>query len=390
MQRGVDRTVTNTSVQTKEKKTLNSVQALRAFAAASVMIGHLFGEISQSEGVQLDAFGYPWASGVDVFFVISGFIMIYTNFNEFGSKGAPLRFVVRRIIRVVPLYYLFTTMMIGVIVFMPGALGTARFDIWQFVSSYLFWPYERYDGAVRPILSLGWTLNYEMFFYALFAIALSVRRPIGVSVLLMTMTLLVILNLYFSIDLLPFRFWFSSIIFEFCFGLAIGYGYCRVGKIKLGKWTSFLPYLLPITAFIVFDAPHPDNYYPNFICWGVPAALLVAAFVFFFPWELEEKLPRPLLALGDSSFALYLSHPFSYNIAIRIWAMFLPTGGAWGYGLFFASAGFCFVVAHFVCVFVEKPILKYLQEMQKSWARGKLCCKTSRVKRPEPTDTDFI
>ncbi|MDO8288435.1 MAG: acyltransferase [Parvibaculum sp.] len=355
----------------ERKKTLNSVQALRAFAAVSVMVGHLLGEIRQSEGVQLDIVGYPWGSGVDVFFVISGFIMMYTNYNEFGVKGAPLRFLVRRIIRVVPLYYIFTSMLIGVIIFMPHILDTARFDIWQFLSSYLFWPYERYDGEIRPILSLGWTLNFEMFFYALFAIALNVRRWVGVSALLLTMISLVILKLSLNIDLLPFRFWFSSIILEFCFGLVIGYGFYRIGKITLGKWIRFIPYLLPIAAFAVFDAPNPNSGYPRFICWGIPAALLVATFVFFLSWEREEKLSRLLLALGDSSFALYLSHPFSYNIIVLIWALFLPVRGAWAFGLFAVSLVFCLVVAHLVCVLVEKPTLKYLQEMQKGWSRRK-------------------
>ncbi|MBC7101625.1 MAG: acyltransferase [Parvibaculum sp.] len=344
-----------------KRYTLNSVQVLRAFAALSVMAGHLFVELRQSSGAELDVIGFPWPSGVDIFFVISGFVMIYTNHEAFGEKGAPWAFIRKRLVRIVPLYYLFTTLMILLVVLMPQVFDTARYDVGQFVSSYLFWPYERYDGAVRPILSLGWTLNYEMFFYALFACALLFPLRLGLAGLVVLMTGLVAARPLFGIDGQPFSFWFSPIILEFCFGLLIGIAFVKYGKIDLGGWRNALPFLLAPAAFFLFGSADADPWLPNFIAWGVPAAALVFACVMFLPWEREVAVPRFAVALGDSSYALYLAHPFIYNGVLLVLYKSVPSVQAWPWVVFFVCLGATVAGAHLVHLLIEKPMLNLLR-----------------------------
>ncbi len=152
--------------------TLNGIQALRAYAALSVMVGHAVKEWSATYGLA-DPFNVqPLLYGVDIFFVVSGYIMYRTSHHLFGSASGVTLFALKRLIRIVPLYWAFTTLMVGVLVVMGDQLRSTQFDLWNVVSSYFFIPSERPDGRIAPVLSLGWTLNYEMFFYAIFAAGL--------------------------------------------------------------------------------------------------------------------------------------------------------------------------------------------------------------------------
>src|SRR5690606_35064881 len=106
---------------------------------------------------------FPGDFGVDLFFVISGFIMVHVSRNQFARPGAPLDFVRRRLVRIVPLYWTMTTLMVAVVLLLPQSVDTATADPRQWIASYLFIPFERAsDGMMRPVLGLGWSLNYEM------------------------------------------------------------------------------------------------------------------------------------------------------------------------------------------------------------------------------------
>ncbi|MBC7101626.1 MAG: acyltransferase [Parvibaculum sp.] len=342
---------------------LNSIQALRAFAALSVMIGHLFGELSKHGSIDLDFIGFPWAAGVDIFFVISGFVMVYTNYEHFGRPGAVSRFVTRRIIRIVPLYYFFTSLMIAVVLVAPSVLGTTQYDPWQFVTSYLFFPYERYDGMVRPVLSLGWTLNYEMFFYAIFACCLLLPVRAGVAAVLAVMAFFAALKYFLGIETLPFSFWFSTLILEFCFGVLLGFFFVQKGKVALPRFAWMLPLLAPAVAFVALGAADMDSPLPNFIRWGVPAALFVGAVVFFLPEDLERSMPRVLVAMGDSSYALYLAHRFIFGAVVVLWTHALPHQGGWLWALFLVSLIATVGGAHLVHLIIEKPLIEGLRRL---------------------------
>ena len=121
---------------------------------------------------------FPWLAGVDIFFVISGFIMVYASSRWFGSARAPRVFLAHRIARIVPLYWATMMVYLAVLLLTPWLLNSEYLAPHFVIASFLFIPAARPDGLVQPLYSLGWTLNYEMFFYALFAIAIAFpRRP---------------------------------------------------------------------------------------------------------------------------------------------------------------------------------------------------------------------
>ena len=155
------------------------LQALRAIAAWLVVADHALIDVNHGE-LQNPATSVAWAIGnvgVYIFFVISGFIMVHISWDDFGRRGAAPNFLRRRIIRIVPLYWLAT---IAALVFHRVSATHGAHAGWsELVRSLLFIPYRDEDVGWAPILRQGWTLNYEMMFYAIFTVALSFRRQIA-------------------------------------------------------------------------------------------------------------------------------------------------------------------------------------------------------------------
>ena len=116
-----------------------------------------------------------------MFFVISGFIMVYVSRN-FSGPGGAADFAIRRVIRVVPLYWLFTGVFVALLLFWPSIFSTLKLSARHTAESFLFIPTVNNVGDYYPVLGVGWTLNYEMYFYAIFAVLLLV--PISRSVMI--------------------------------------------------------------------------------------------------------------------------------------------------------------------------------------------------------------
>ena len=295
----------------------------------------------------------PWTRGVDIFFVISGFIIAVSAQRFFATPGGMRAFALRRFLRVAPLYYLFTTLMVALLVMMPGGAKDTQFDLGQILSSYLFFPYERADGRIAPVLSLGWTLNYEMFFYALFALCIPFRPKIGLTLAALLITALSLIGLVLPLDRAALVFWTNPLMMEFVFGMALGQlylsGVCR----RLQSTALALATLgLGMTLLIVLNSL--PTLPPRFLASGVPAALIVTASTLFAP---PLRAPRVGLLLGDASYALYLSHRFTLRAATLIVLPLLPTthGAAWLYVGLVCVGGTIVSVAVFL--WIERPML---------------------------------
>jgi exopolysaccharide production protein ExoZ len=114
-------------------------------------------------------------AGVDIFFVISGFVMIISSQSLLTRSDGWKQFGLRRIVRIVPLYWSLLTLKLVTLLLVPSVLRVTHIAPWAIIGSYLFVPSFNHDGDIAPILFVGWTLNFEMFFYLLLAIALKFR-----------------------------------------------------------------------------------------------------------------------------------------------------------------------------------------------------------------------
>lgn len=273
---------------------LISVQALRALAAWVVVFHHVMQVFFDFKA---DSFlGYLFtdkgAVGVDIFFIISG-LVIYLSTQ--GKSITPWRFMLNRALRIVPAYWLYSLIAAVIIAFANPVMPTQAFDLQHLMMSLLFIPAENPAGfGLYPTLNVGWTLNYEMFFYLLFALAFIV--PERFRLLLITSSLL----LFGLLATQPWvsDFYRNSIVYEFLFGVLLGMVYSR-GWIRQGLW---IPLLLIAGALMAIY--HLDNSM-RLLHWGVPSAMIVAACIAMEPWFKDSRL---LARMGDLSYSVYLLH----------------------------------------------------------------------------------
>src|SRR5262245_61905199 len=150
-----------------DSSSLVSIQALRAIAALLVFLGHAINQVNLEVAEEFPNSYGPF--GVDLFFVISGFVMVYSSERLFGQPGASVKFFARRLARIVPLYWAATAILVWFDV--PNASTKAV------LGSLFFVPHIPLEA---PLLDVGWTLIFEMFFYSVFAIALLAKRRFAV------------------------------------------------------------------------------------------------------------------------------------------------------------------------------------------------------------------
>jgi peptidoglycan/LPS O-acetylase OafA/YrhL len=332
---------------------LNSIQVLRAYAAIAVMIGHTLFEADATFGLRRTHM-MPWTAGVHIFFVISGFILTYTNAEAFGSAASAKMFVKRRVQRIVPLYWLFTTLVL--LTLLVGAeLRSTVLDWPNAVASYLFWPEARPGGQVVPLLSVGWTLNYEILFYALFAVSLLFARQSALLGLTGLFVSAAIIHPLVPDSMVQLKFWTDPIVLEFIGGVWLGIAFARVGKrhasVVLWAIMTALGFGL-LLAVGVFADRLPSL--PSWVAYGVPSVIIVGSAAFLFPAQLEARVPRLLILLGNSSFALYLSHRFPLRIVTEIGRQLAIAQPAVYVAVSIIS---CLAVAVLTHLIIERPMM---------------------------------
>ncbi|MEN5150297.1 acyltransferase family protein [Pseudomonas orientalis] len=275
---------------------LISVQALRALAAWLV-VGHHFMQLFfdfEAHNALEYLFADKGGVGVDIFFVISGLVIFLATADK---ALAPWQFMLMRLARIAPAYWFYTLLIALVILAVPSMFPEAQVVPSHVLLSLLFIPAENPGGyGVYPLLDIGWTLNFEMLFYLLFAVALLVR---GAYRLWVVAGLLYVVCWVMSpaLDLVG-GFYTNDIVLEFLMGIVIGMLYRR-GLCRARAW---LP-LLGIAAALAAIYHGADV--PRALEWGVPSAILVISCVTL---ERYFQGSRVLKLLGDCSYSVYLIH----------------------------------------------------------------------------------
>ena len=257
------------------------------------------------------------AFGVDIFFVISGFIMFYTNRTMGRGAG---EFLSSRLLRIVPLYWVATVavVVLFLIGFRPN--GLHHVDLPRFIKSLLFVPSEFPDGRRSLILTLGWTLMYELYFYAIFAATFFVR---SLEKSLAIVTLVFIGGIGLAITFGPFHYlveyYLNPITLEFVFGAILALLYIRWPS-KSSGWDTLLAAMLIAGGFGLaeiankFVDPTVSNI--RFLYFGVPAFLIVAGCLLLEKsgWRFTNSFA---LLLGAASYSLYLFHPIFLQASVK-------------------------------------------------------------------------
>jgi peptidoglycan/LPS O-acetylase OafA/YrhL len=246
-------------------------------------------------------------AGVDVFFVVSGFVMVISSQGLLGQLDGWREFVRRRVVRIVPLYWIATTLKIAMLMAVPAVALHAQLDPVHVIGSYLFLPVREAEGMVRPLVSVGWTLTFEMFFYAWFAFAMMLRLP---PLKLLAPVFLVFAGVGLFIGdthSLPaaVSFYLNPMVLEFVAGMWLAER--RLRGATLGKGVSLLLVVLGFASILIWDS---ESRVGRLLFVEVPAMMIVAGVVFLEP-VLRDRIPKALISLGDASYSLYLFHTFS-------------------------------------------------------------------------------
>ena len=278
------------------------IQYLRGVAALMVVWHHGIGQIQGVEGYFPLRFG---TSGVDLFFVISGFIMVMTTA---GKNVTPMNFIGRRFIRVVPLYWMLTLALVALLLAAPSLFRTTVLTPGSLAQSLLFIPhYYLNTRNIWPSLPPGWTINYEMFFYLLFGLSILAGRwaLVVVSVAICT---LVVLGFLFNFDNPIMTFYTADVMLEFVMGIVVFWVISRNFGRALPRWQLVSIF---VAAFAILFI---DNSLPRSISRGIPAMLIVWTACKLF----SGRPIRLLKLLGDASYSIYLFHLASFFFAIFI------------------------------------------------------------------------
>jgi exopolysaccharide production protein ExoZ len=279
---------------------IRPIQYLRAVAALSVVGLHA---LVYTPGL-VDILGPPHfrASGVDLFFVISGFIMLITTHNKLTSG---FQFFCLRIIRVVPMYWLCTLTLLVCGMTAGHMMDMSTFNPEDLITSLLFIPLK------APILYLGWTLNYEMFFYGLFAISLAIPQRFRLVAFLTSMATLVAAGYVLKLDNPIFLTYTNPLLLEFAFGATIGYLWIS-GRLKINLVLSLLA--IAVGLFLLFRWNQPP-FRGKTQMLGSLLVVVGCLHPMLCTWK-----NRLFLELGDASYSIYLTHPFVLAVLRVVWA----------------------------------------------------------------------
>lgn len=324
---------------------LKSLQILRALAATSVVYFHI-GLVTHR--ISIPVFG---SFGVDIFFTISGFVMAMIVASGQGAKT----FAFNRITRIVPLYWIFTTCILFIAIIKPELINTPTVNLINYLKSLFF-------IALYPVLFVGWTLNYEMFFYFCIWISMVLNRRFY---FLVAVILIIVfhfcLRSWFNIK--PLNIFFSSnLFFEFILGMCL---------FKLYEFTkNYKQFLVPniiIAAFAFIFMAYAETVglkFDRLLIYGIPSGLLLFSVLNLESLFIQKNnlVINLFKSLGDASYSIYLSHLFIIQGLIKIIIFkfkIIDPCSPIGILLLIAIALF---LGQYLYILVDKPLYKFIKE----------------------------
>ncbi len=351
------------------KKTLNNLQFLRFLASFVVIFAHV--ELYEFRSVNIAGSMFELgAIGVDLFFVISGFIMVHVSQDIQGSRlfSAGI-FFLKRIARVLPIYAIFTLLMAAMAYAyfyhpiehnysIEQNYGDAKRDLSFLLRSLTFTNWE-----TTPLYTVGWTLIYEFWFYVLFAVCIASR--INFYAFFAAYAGAIVTSTFFGVTRNgPYHVLLSPLMLEFVMGVFLHGIYHRTRNFNSKAWFTFTLAMIAGLLLLCESDPYfksifTSTEYKRTIFWGGAAFCVVFIFL-----SLEGIfVPRRFFTfLGDASYSIYLTHWFCLTlIPLAFWHMgWFPHGSLAVY--FFVSVAIALGISVLVHMYVERPLNRYFSE----------------------------
>lgn len=337
--------------------TFRSIQVLRAIAALLVVLFHLriVEERFGVDGALLPRFVRFADAGVDLFFVISGFVIATLVETSPASGAGASRFLIRRAWRVLPPYWIYTTLVVALMVFMPG-VANSSYAGQSVLASYLLWP-----QPTLPVLTVGWTLVHEAYFYIVIAAVIATLGGRWLTQALLCWSVAIVLAQTSDSDIVrgPLGALVSSpMTLEFIAGGLLGVSWHRIPAaaaptLLMAGALAFVGGMAYIDSF-----PPALSYLPlRVLIFGAASLLIVAGCV-----RLEHDGRWPACAaaeaVGNASYSLYLSHVFVISATGRLWQWTGLNASAVQHAAFIAATvGLCLAAGLVSYRFLERPFV---------------------------------
>lgn len=292
---------------------LDSIQALRAVAAFAVVVHHV--------GLTLNSY-YPaplsstltlltglGAAGVDLFFVISGYIIFRSTSKLESGFSSARSFLRKRVLRIYPAYWIWTSVLL--LMWIGGlALKSHQYSFSVIAGSYLLVPVTRADGSLHPVLDQGWTLSFEMYFYLIFSfIILFGWRKKGLAWIALPFLLIAFVGLLPAVPSSIQSVVSSPLVMEFLLGVCIGWTLSKhppaSRSIRPIRW-ALIAIGTGLLVFAFLQGEVKGTGIDRLVIYGAPSAVLVTLAL------LAPSAPmlRRATWLGDASYSIYLTHGF--------------------------------------------------------------------------------
>ena len=328
------------------------------------------------------------ASGVDIFFCISGFVMmmVVANLQAEGDGFRPLDFMLRRAIRILPMYWMLTTAFVALILICDALNGRFASVIAMplqpkfLTTSYLLLPsYIPGSKTIAPILFQGWTLSYEFYFYLAVAVSACFLKRLSYIALALTAEIagpLIASRVLPPSGLAIQTFLSNAIVCEFLLGAGI-FLLVRSGR-KFPRSCALVG-AGGLLATIYLPALHGHRA----LLWGIPAALIVLGMV---TGDVKLRESGLLMRLGNASFSIYLLH----LLPLYLYGALLLSGDLVGnraqYLAIAISVMTTVLVGMAVYQWIEKPVTARLNDLYRERMRH---CQAIKV-QPDSVPRSFI
>jgi exopolysaccharide production protein ExoZ len=340
------------------------LQYLRGVAALMVVYFHAVLQLKHV-GIESPLLPVMGEAGVDLFFVLSGFLMWITTCGKNVSPGS---FMLKRLMRIVPLYWMLTISAGAVALLLPSLLKHTVFEVPHFIASLAFFPAPNpsYLGEadkellITPLLVPGWTLNYEIFFYVIFACVLFFPQRLRLALVALVFAVVSVAGVVLGEASTVLQFYSNPIIFEFVMGIGVAILVQR--QLLLGGRTAVL--LTLVFAVLMLLADYEQQVFRRALAFGIPAALIVYGLCCMELGATLRRLPY-LRVIGDASYSIYLTHVFTLVLCRLLFQRFPHGDGLLSQLLFI---GLCLSLSMAVGVatyhLYEKPASGWLNKFR--------------------------
>jgi len=368
---------------------LRSIQVCRGLAALVVMAFHICGAIAADHYFGFEVFrqalGFGMV-GVEFFFVLSGFIIVYVHADDFGRPERLRPYLRNRFERLYPVYWLIFAAVFALALMSPGARATLPDDPLVILKSLLLLPQhpDVAGGSGAPVIKVAWTLQYELLFYLFVGLLIwNVRLAALMCALLAAAVALAVYSGASIGDWLPILYPRYFLLFALGMAAAAAVRHDVVQPSRpvavVGGAILVVFCALDVAGRLLSGVAMPDPLIQT-LGYGLGSSLLVAglASAELKGWKVSS--PRGVL-LGEASYVLYLLHVPVISVTMKV-LMALGIGslgmtGAWLSVAILTIA--CIASALAVHMMMERPLMRFLRDRREAaW--------NAPLSAPQPAD----